>query len=407
MTNSAAAVSSPEETETLIIGGGIAGLACARHLKDAGQPFTLVTDTLGGRMQRSAAGDYLGAAMLNDDHHHMKKYAKKSTIKQPSLFQAYMSLDGSKPKLALLGASPIGFVKAVKAFAPFLKAMRRVRENQPHICITELVASDPLLNHLQQQSAVDFVREHGIEKISDRLLGPAGGAIYMSDWRELNALFFCLGATWIGLGSLTGNNLSYYDWSGVVPKLTKGYEDKIVIDTVTSVRSIDDGKAFEVSSGSQSWVAKNLVLALPGAARVAFAEAVGIKENASPATNVPLHVFHIKGKRRDYYKPGCSLMLGMKEKVPMFFVLPSTKGQIDVLYATIPDPVLEDYYESYEVIEEKHWEPVVQLRSGKFQKLQPKSNVFMIGDHNIGGLEESFLTGLFAANKIIAASRNG
>jgi len=57
MTNSAAAVSSPEETETLIIGGGIAGLACARHLKDAGQPFTLVTDTLGGRMQRSAAGD--------------------------------------------------------------------------------------------------------------------------------------------------------------------------------------------------------------------------------------------------------------------------------------------------------------------------------------------------------------
>ena len=67
------------KAETLIISGGVAGLACARRLKDANIPFALVTQTLEGRLARSARGHYLGAAMLNDNHVHMKQWASPST----------------------------------------------------------------------------------------------------------------------------------------------------------------------------------------------------------------------------------------------------------------------------------------------------------------------------------------
>jgi len=42
-----------QAVETLIIGGGISGLACARHLQDANIPFTLITDRVGGRLALS------------------------------------------------------------------------------------------------------------------------------------------------------------------------------------------------------------------------------------------------------------------------------------------------------------------------------------------------------------------
>ena len=46
------------KAETIIIGGGISGLACARHLHDANIPFVLIADRLGGRLALSKRGHY-------------------------------------------------------------------------------------------------------------------------------------------------------------------------------------------------------------------------------------------------------------------------------------------------------------------------------------------------------------
>ena len=38
------------DAETIVVGGGIAGMSCARKLKDNGRDVLLITDELGGRV---------------------------------------------------------------------------------------------------------------------------------------------------------------------------------------------------------------------------------------------------------------------------------------------------------------------------------------------------------------------
>ena len=84
---------SSQEMGTIIVGGGISGLACARHLHDKGMPFTLVTDSLGGRLALSRQGHYLGAVMMNNDYVHIKQHAGKAFTSRP--WHSYI-WDGSK-----------------------------------------------------------------------------------------------------------------------------------------------------------------------------------------------------------------------------------------------------------------------------------------------------------------------
>jgi len=54
--------------ETIIIGGGISGLACARRLYDRGRPFLLITQNIGGRIRPSTTGAVnLGAYYVRSD----------------------------------------------------------------------------------------------------------------------------------------------------------------------------------------------------------------------------------------------------------------------------------------------------------------------------------------------------
>ena len=64
--------------DTVIIGAGIAGLACGRRLCDEGTEFTLVSEDIGGRIRISRDGaQNLGAYYVMDDYRHVRRYVKR------------------------------------------------------------------------------------------------------------------------------------------------------------------------------------------------------------------------------------------------------------------------------------------------------------------------------------------
>src|SRR3954454_20609564 len=64
--------------ETVIVGGGIAGLACARRLSDEQRGFVLISEDLGGRIRRTLDGAAnLGAYYVRADYVHVNRFVER------------------------------------------------------------------------------------------------------------------------------------------------------------------------------------------------------------------------------------------------------------------------------------------------------------------------------------------
>jgi hypothetical protein len=257
---------------------------------------------------------------------------------------------------------------------------------------------DPLLRKLVSQSAVEFVKEQKIEAIAERFLGAIAGAVFLCDWKEMSAFHFCIGI------SCTSNGTCNGDWSNTIASLTQGYTDKIIIDEIVSIEKRENGQGFNVSSNSRQYRAKNVVLSVPGVAGDALLAQSSSTQGplVDNAGRVPCHVFHITGKRKPLYRPKRSLLMGAGEEIKLFFPLPDG---VDVVYSSSAEPDFSRYYNDYHIIAHHHWQPAIQLSRQEWRPLQKEPGLFTIGDYNICGLEDSYLTGLFAANKIIEHSR--
>jgi len=64
-------------------------------------------------------------------------------------------------------------------------------------------------------------------------------------------------------------------------------------------------------------------------------------------------------------------------------------------------PRLADYLTEWDIIEHRHWNPAFNLIGTTLLDCEHAPDLYLVGDHNICGLEDAYLTGLYAANQII------
>lgn len=373
-----------DRVDTLILGGGIAGLACARTLADARRPFLLVTDRLGGRLYAGADGLNLGAAYVTSDYRRVLRFVDRGA--RVFMKDVYFWDGGRFQNVfhrANLSRLP-GLARLYALLVPFRRRLLRLRRDAARVCQRDLLDGDPVLRRYAEQPAAELVRAHGLEALNEIYCGPILHSTLFVPWDQVNAFYWLANLFPILLPTWA------VDARRALPRLTRGFEDRVVTARATAVEEQGDG--FRVSAGDRELRARNLVVALPG-------------RNSEPllptehrARDVPFSTLHVRGRRRAAYVPGKTVFLRAEHPAR---VLWPQRGGVDIVYAAEPRPELSRYYEEHEIVASVAWKTAIQISGAEWRPLQLRRNLFAIGDHNLCGLEDSYLTGVYAANRIL------
>ena len=126
---------------------------------------------------------------------------------------------------------------------------------------------------------------------------------------------------------------------------------------------------------------------------------IGLPEIKGP---VAVHSFQLEGKLRDQWARADINLFAEDE--PVCAVARQANGSI-LLCSREAQPAFADYLTSWEVIEHHHWNPAFNLVGNTLLECEQSPNLYVVGDHNICGLEDAYITGLYAANQILAGRR--
>ncbi len=151
--------------ETIIVGAGISGLACAKYLQEENRDFLIISQNIGGRILTSNDGKVnYGAFFVCSDYDHILQYVKiKSRINLSDFCfhekeNTYVLFE---PKLIkYLGQ----FIKIRKLLYKFRRNFRNFRKNSETISQKKAIENNSFLYELYMQNAFDFVKNQKLQK---------------------------------------------------------------------------------------------------------------------------------------------------------------------------------------------------------------------------------------------------
>ena len=243
------------EVETVIIGGGIAGLACARRLHDGQRPFLLITEDVGGRIRASRDGAVdVGAYYVRSDYTHVNRFVDRGRrIKRRHLLRGDVDGSFTRSDVPLLLHLPETF--------RFLRLMRRFRRHYEAFkrdCLlvsqATAITADPVLWDLYHEPASRFVERHRIEEVTRSYLAPAVRGTAFTPVDRLTAFTLLVG--------VLDFVLPLFEFTFRFDVITQGFDDALLFDSVMEVTPTTQRYSVRTVSGV-TVTADNVVVATP------------------------------------------------------------------------------------------------------------------------------------------------
>ena len=373
--------------ETVIVGGGIAGLACARRLSDSRHHFLLITEDIGGRIRMSRDGTAnLGAYYVRADYLHVNRFVERGRrIRRRQILRGRNDGSFTRSDLPLLWHLPqtVRFIRLMREFRRHYDAFKR---DCLLVSQAEAIRGDPLLWDLYREPARRFVRRHRIEEIAQSYLVPAIQGTGFTSLDGLTAFTLLVG--------VLPTIVPIHEYTFRFERLTAGFEDDVLIDAVTKVAQTPDGYLVETNQNG-SLTADNVVVATPTGVS---ARLLGLDSVKAP---LAAHMFLVRGDLRLPWATARYILF--PENHPIFAIAQLPAGTT-LLSAVSSDPDFARYFHRWDVVEHHHWNPAFHLGGDALLDCEQRPRLYLVGDHNVCDLEDTYITGLHAANRILAGT---
>jgi glycine/D-amino acid oxidase-like deaminating enzyme len=373
--------------ETVIIGGGIAGLACARRLHEEHRPFLLITENIGGRIRPSADGSVnLGAYYVRSDYTNVNRFVDRGRrIKRRHILRGVDKGSFTRSDLPLLRHLPqtLRFLRLMREFRGHYEVFKKA-------CLVvsqaEAIRTDPLLRDLYHEPAPQFVRRHRIGVISRDYLEPAIRATGFTSLNELTAFTLLVG--------VLPMVVPMFEYAFDLEALVAGLEEAIALDSVTGLTPAS-GRFSIRSRGGRCFDAANVVVATPTDVSARLLDLGSVKRP------ICAHMFLVRGTVR---RPWSTAPYSVFPPGDEIFAIARQAGGSTLVSAATGDPDLARIFSTWEVVDRHHWSPAFHLGGDALLECEHQPGLYLIGDHNVCDLEDAYLTGVYAARRIIAGS---
>ena len=376
-----------ESFDTIVVGGGIAGMSCALKLKERGRDVAIITDELGGRVcYDPELKNNFGAVFFMDNYKNARALLTEEAPMSSDLTQIMLHTSetsvfrGASPTMMASLPQLLKFQKFMKgSFMPEYQAYKDDCEVMP---VSAAFERHPDIARYFHMKASELIEELGIDRIADNFVSKFAYACTGSRINELNALDF--------LNVTQGVVIPTFTFTFDSEAFTARLDGKVIIDTIDKVEKAGDGWMVLGKEGKR-YECANLVVATTG---LTTQRLLGIDTIRQPTMLVS---YLVRGMATLDIRKAASHYFG-----DTFDVIALTQ-RYDGLWNVFSRKEIDlgEFFLSYEVLKYRVWPEALFTYGDTVLKQDWDDHLWIAGDVNGLGLEPAAISGIYAANRIL------
>ena len=372
--------------KTIIIGAGISGLGCAHKLlENIYDNFRIISSDIGGRILESKSKDVeYGAYYIMSIYHNTASFVKRGRRIKPTnlIFHKNNHTYGIFDKKIFTHFFQL--IKLIFILRKFKKYYESFKTNCLYSSQINCLKSDAYLWKLYNSNADSFVKEKQIKEIVYDYLAEALHGTAFMPIKSLNAFEF--------LHFSLPLIAPVYEFNFKKQEAINLVKTHWIKDKVMEIKN-KNRKYYILTKNKKIICCENIVVATPP---IISKKLLKFKQPLREPASA--HMFHLSGKIKNDWNKGEANLFDDKNRM---LAIAHQRDNSYLFYTKEEKPDFKRYFLNYKIIRYKYWNPAFNIGGSNLVEFKQGKNLYLIGDNNICGLEDSYIYGMYAANKIL------